>query len=88
MQHQFPPDVEQRIHEKMASGRYASEDDLFRTALDTLESVETEAHDLQTAIDAVKNGDAPVPLDDAFRALHCRLVDFCFLDKDPCFFAA
>jgi hypothetical protein len=53
----------------MASGRYASEDDLFRTALDTLESVETEAQGLQAAIDSVKNGDTPVPLDDAFRAL-------------------
>jgi Arc/MetJ-type ribon-helix-helix transcriptional regulator len=69
MQYQFPPDVEERIHARMASGQYDSEDDLFRAALDTLESVETEARELQTAIDAVKKGDAPVPLDDAFRAL-------------------
>ena len=69
MQHQFPPDVEVRIHARMASGRYASEDDLFRVALDTLESLETEARELQTVIDAVKNGDAPVPLGDAFREL-------------------
>lgn len=53
----------------MASGRYASEDDLFRAALDTLESVETEAEGLQAAINAVKQGDVPVPLDEAFNAL-------------------
>jgi len=69
VQHQFSPDVEDRIHAKMASGRYTSEDDLFRTALDTLDSVETEAQGLQAAIDAVKCGDAPVPLEDAFGAL-------------------
>jgi Arc/MetJ-type ribon-helix-helix transcriptional regulator len=69
VQYQFSPDVEDRIQARMASGRYASEDDLFRAALDTLESVETEAQGLQAAIDAVKNGDAPIPLDDAFRAL-------------------
>ena len=69
MQHRFPPDLEDRIQASMASGRYASEDDLFRAALDTLESVETEAQGLQAAINAVKNGDAPVPLDDAFSAL-------------------
>ena len=74
MQHQFPPDVEERIHARMASGGYASEDDLFRVALDTLESVETEARELQRAIDAVKNGDAPVSLDDAFHALRQKYM--------------
>ena len=69
MEHHFPPDLEDRIQAGMASGRYASEDDLFRAALDTLESVETEAHGVQAAINAVKNGDIPVPLDDAFSAL-------------------
>jgi Arc/MetJ-type ribon-helix-helix transcriptional regulator len=69
VQHQFSPDLEDRIHAKMASGQYASEDDLFRTALDTLDSVETEARGLQAAIDAVKGGDAPVALDAAFSAL-------------------
>lgn len=69
MQHQFPPDLAVRIQAGMASGRYASEDDLFRAALDTLESIETEARGLQAAIAAVKNGDVPVPLDDAFSAL-------------------
>jgi len=53
----------------MATGRYASEDEVLRDALDTLDTVEAEAREVQVAIDAVKNGDAPVPLDEAFDAL-------------------
>lgn len=69
MTYHFPADVETRVQTRMATGRYASEDEVLRDALDTLDTVEAEAREVQVAIDAVKNGDAPVPLDEAFDAL-------------------
>ncbi len=37
MAHQFPPDVEERIKAKLATGQYDSEDDVIRDALEALE---------------------------------------------------
>ena len=36
MTYQFPPDLEDEIKERMASGQYASKDELFRDALRAL----------------------------------------------------
>jgi Arc/MetJ-type ribon-helix-helix transcriptional regulator len=69
MKYCFPPDVEDRVHARMATGQYPTEDDLLREALDTLDAVEGEARDVQAAIDAVKQGDPAVPLNEAFDAL-------------------
>jgi len=69
MTYHFPADVEERVQTRMATGRYASEDEVLRDALDTLDSVEADARDVQAAIDAVQEGDPPVPLDLAFDAL-------------------
>ena len=69
MTYHFPADVEERVQARMATGRYASEDEVLRDALDTLDTVEADAREVQVAIDAVKEGDAPVPLDQAFEAL-------------------
>jgi Arc/MetJ-type ribon-helix-helix transcriptional regulator len=69
MAYQFPADLEERVQAHMATGRYASEDEVLRDALDTLDTVETEAQDVQAAIDAVKMGDAALPLGEAFEAL-------------------
>jgi Arc/MetJ-type ribon-helix-helix transcriptional regulator len=69
MTYHFPADVEERVQTRLATGRYASEDEVLRDALDTLDTVEADAREVQVAIDAVKEGDAPVPLDQAFDAL-------------------
>ena len=69
MTYHFPADVEERVQARMATGRYASEDEVLRDALDTLDTVEADAREVQVAIDAVKEGDAPVLLDQAFGAL-------------------
>ena len=69
MTYHFPADVEERVQARMATGRYASEDEVLRDALDTLDTLEADAREVQVAIDAVKEGDAPVPLDQAFEAL-------------------
>ena len=69
MTYHLPADVEERVRSRMATGRYASEDDVLRDALDTLDTLEADAREVQVAIDAVKEGDAPVRLDQAFDAL-------------------
>ena len=69
MTYHFPADVEERVQARMATGRYASEDEVLRDALDTLDTVEADAREVQVAIDAVKEGDAAVPFDQAFDAL-------------------
>lgn len=72
MTYHLPADVEERVQTRMATGRYASEDDVLRDALDTLDNLEADAREVQVAIGAVKEGDAPVPLDQAFDALRKR----------------
>ncbi len=72
MTYHLPADVEERVQTRMATGRYASEDDVLRDALDTLDTLEADAGEVQVAIDAVKEGDAPVPLDQAFDVLRKR----------------
>jgi Arc/MetJ-type ribon-helix-helix transcriptional regulator len=42
MSYQFPPDLEERVKTRMAEGRYQSEDDLLREAMDALDRVEVE----------------------------------------------
>ena len=69
MTYHFSTDVQKRVQARMATGRYASEDDVLRDALDTLDTLEADAREVQVAIDAVKEGDAPVSLDQAFDAL-------------------
>ena len=40
MAYQYPPDVEKLVKDRMASGTYASEDEIRRDALDALEQLE------------------------------------------------
>ena len=37
MPYDFPPDIEQRVRAQMESGRFETEDELLREAIDTLE---------------------------------------------------
>ena len=40
MSYEFPPDLEQRVRARMSDGRYGSEDDLLREAMDALDQLE------------------------------------------------
>ena len=51
MTYQFSPDVEQLVRERMATAKYASEDDLFREALHALADQD---EDLQAVLDHLK----------------------------------
>jgi len=67
MPYQFPPDLEQLVRQQMALGNYATEDELLR---DALESLATEASDLDAIREALSEldaGDEGIPLDEAFE---------------------
>ena len=40
MNYQFPPDIEERFRTRMNDGRYQSEDDVLREAMDALDQLE------------------------------------------------
>ena len=40
MSYEFPPDLEQRVRARMSDGRYGSEDDLLREAMDAFDQLE------------------------------------------------
>ena len=72
MVYQFPPDVEERVNEQMASGRYGSPDDVLRDALDALKRDDEDLAAVEEAIAEWRAGDEGVPLDEAFAALRAR----------------
>ncbi|MBW3540767.1 MAG: type II toxin-antitoxin system ParD family antitoxin [Planctomycetes bacterium] len=72
MAYQFPPDVEERVQEQMASGRYGSADDVLRDALDALKRDDEDVAAEQEAIADWRAGDEGVTLDEAFAALRAR----------------
>lgn len=51
------PDIEERINQQMASGRYASTDDLFRKALDSLQEQERFIADIEESLEDERRGD-------------------------------
>ena len=60
MPYSFPSDVQRQILERIASGRYASEDDVLRDALDALGWEEQEEAAVQQALEALDAGDEGV----------------------------
>ena len=72
MGYSFPPDVKRLVETRMASGKYASEDDVLRDALDALSAESAELDAIQAAIAEWQAGDAGVPLAEAFDAVRRR----------------
>ena len=78
MAYQFPPDVDKLVRERMATGNYASEDELLRNALLALSEEEEDLAAVREAVAELKGGDEGVPLDEAFDAAgnkHGRTAD-------------
>jgi len=68
----YPPVVEELIRQKMASGRYDSEEQLLVEALNLLGDDEDEEDDLkaiQEGLESLDRGERGTPLDEAFREL-------------------
>ncbi|MCH8046221.1 MAG: type II toxin-antitoxin system ParD family antitoxin [Planctomycetes bacterium] len=73
MIYQFPPDLEDEINERMASGQYASQDDLFRDALRALRLQDADVIAVKEAIADMEAGDRGIPFDqfvEEFRKQH------------------
>jgi putative addiction module CopG family antidote len=60
MAYSLPPDVEQMVHDRMASGKYASEEELLREALRALAEEEEDLATVEAAL-AEWHGDDPEP---------------------------
>jgi len=69
MNYQFPPDVDEKVREKMASGKYASEDELLRDALEALDVEDEEIKAIQASLTELEQGDPGVLLDEAFGVI-------------------
>lgn len=72
MTYAFPPDLRQLVGEQMASGKYASEDELLRHALRALSQEEEDLEAVGAALADWKSGDQGVSLDGAFDTLRAR----------------
>ena len=69
MHYQFPPDVERLIRDRMASGKYATEDELLREALLALTEEEEDLDAIREAIAEMDSGDNGVPLDEVVHRI-------------------
>lgn len=72
MPYQFPPDVQQLVHDQLASGQYSSEDDVLRTALHSLIRDEEDLAAIQEAINEMGKGNERIPLDEAFATIRAK----------------
>ena len=73
MAHQFPNDVQDQLRQCMATGQYASEDDVLRDALRALELQHEDVAAVKQAIDDMEAGDRGKPFDEfveEFRRKH------------------
>ena len=69
MGHQFSPEVERLVQQHMATGKYATEDELLVEALHTLAVERRELAAVQEGIDSLERGEQGLSLDEAFEAV-------------------
>jgi Arc/MetJ-type ribon-helix-helix transcriptional regulator len=72
MPYSFPPEVQRLVETRMASGKYASEDELLRDALEALAAESEELQAIQDALAEWRGGDRGVPLKDGFDIVRHR----------------
>jgi putative addiction module CopG family antidote len=71
--YQFPPDVEEQVKGRLASGQYANEDEVLREALRALGRQEQDVTAIREALADLEAGDRGIPFDefvDEFRRRH------------------
>lgn len=69
MAYAFPREVRELVNSAMAGGRYSTEDDLLRDALESLIAESIEVQSIEAAIVEWRNGDVGMPISDAFQAI-------------------
>ena len=62
-----PHDVEVMVARQIASGRYRSDEEVLRSALQALEEIDGDYLAIQAAVDGWRRGEPGTPLADAFR---------------------
>ncbi|MGZ3302940.1 MAG: ribbon-helix-helix domain-containing protein [Isosphaeraceae bacterium] len=72
MPYSFPPDVNELVCAHMSSGKYASEDELLRAALQALTEGEEDLAAVRESIGDWLAGDPGIPLESAFAAIRAR----------------
>ena len=78
MIYRFPPDLEDEINERMASGQHASQDELLRDALRALRLQDSDVTAVKEAIADMEAGDRGIPFDqfvEEFRKQHSVAQD-------------
>jgi len=72
MPYSFPADVKELVCAHMSSGKYASEDELLRAALQALTEEEEDLAAIRESIGDWLAGDPGVPLESAFASIRAR----------------
>lgn len=72
MSYRLSPALEQLVQERMASGRYESEEDLLRDALRALDEQDGDLAAIQEAIDGLEAGDEGIPAEVVFEELRAK----------------
>ena len=72
MSYHFPPEVDAIVRRQMASGQYASEDQLLLDALRSLECDQQDWRAVQESLHALDRGEQGVSLDEAFASIRSK----------------
>ena len=72
MPYPFPPALQALVGEQMASGKYASEDELLQSALHALAQEEQDFNAVRESLAEWRAGDPGVPLEDALETIRVR----------------
>jgi Arc/MetJ-type ribon-helix-helix transcriptional regulator len=65
-QYKFPPVVSQLVQKQLATGQFATEDEVLLAALQTLETESEDRIAVREALDSLEAGDRGMSLQDAF----------------------
>ncbi len=69
MPYTIPPDVETLVAHQMSTGRYQTEDDVLRSALEALTQQDEDLAAVQAAVDDWRQGDSGLPLDEVMQRI-------------------
>lgn len=69
MSHSLPPDLQQFVELRVASGQYASEEELLRAAFRALSEAEDDLVAVQEAVERFQNGERGAPLAEAMERI-------------------
>ena len=62
-----PQDVEEMVARQMASGRYRSDEEVLRSAMEALEEIDGDFLAIEEAVNGWRRGEPATPLSEAFQ---------------------